>query len=200
MTKTERPLGGEATSYRPPNVEGVPPAPSRVSRALRWLRANPLLSVVTAVVGVIAAGSAAIVINAVARAATLPTNWLLAASVFAFTAATPQFFIEAMAIIAERLSPQIPIHLSTRGFRNTGAFVGLVERPLLLGSLIAGRPEFIGLWLVFKGIAGYRHGLTEKEFQERRLFQLFLLNNAMSLSGVALGWLAWVLLALPRAK
>jgi len=198
MTKIDRPRDGETKNYRPPHAEDALRAPSRISRALRWLRANPLLSVVTVVVGGSAIGSTAIVLNAVARAVTLPTNWLLAASVFVFTAATPQFLIELMAIVAERLAPQIPNDLSSRWFRNTGAFVGMVERPLLLGSLVAGRPEFVGVWLVFKSIAGYRYGLTEKEFKERRLFQLFLLNNAMSLSVVALGWLAWMLLALPR--
>jgi hypothetical protein len=110
----------------------------------------------------------------------------------------PQFIIEPVAAIAERLSPQLPDNGSTRWLPNTGAFVGLVERPLLLGSLVAGRPEFVGIWLVFKGISGYRLGLLKGELQERRLFQLFLLNNAMSLSGVALGWLVWLLLKLPR--
>jgi len=72
--------------------------------------------------------------------------------------------------------------------------VGLFERPLFLGALVGGYPEFIGVWFVFKGIAGYRVGLPAT--QARRTFQLFLLNNAVSLAGVALGWLVWKLLHL----
>ena len=72
--------------------------------------------------------------------------------------------------------------------------MGLFERPLFLGALVGGYPEFIGVWFVFKGIAGYRVGLPAT--QARRTFQLFLLNNAVSLAGVALGWLVWKLLHL----
>ncbi|HEV2717812.1 MAG TPA: hypothetical protein VGU64_21280, partial [Terriglobales bacterium] len=37
------------------------------------------------------------------------------------------------------------------GFRNPGAFLGIVERPLFLASLLLGFPEFIGVWFVLKG-------------------------------------------------
>ena len=38
------------------------------------------------------------------------------------------------------------------------------------------------------------------ETKARRTFQLFLLNNAVSFAGVALGWLVWNLLGLPIWK
>jgi len=70
-----------------------------------------------------------------------------------------------------------------------------VERILFLGALVAHYPEFIAVWFLFKGIADYRVGLPAP--RARRTFQLFLLNNAVSLAGVALGWLTWNLLKLP---
>ena len=81
------------------------------------------------------------------------------------------------------------------GFRNPGAYLGIVERVLFLGSLVAGYPEFIVAWFVLKGIAGYR--VEGPDTKARRTFQLYLLNNAVSLAGVALGWLVWRLLGLP---
>lgn len=71
----------------------------------------------------------------------------------------------------------------------------MIERPLFLGALVGGYPEFVGVWYVFKGIAGYNVGQDPRP--ARRSFQLFLLNNAVSLAGVALGWLVWRLLKLP---
>jgi hypothetical protein len=125
----------------------------------------------------------------------LTDEWQLQVAVFAAVATVPILFVELLAIAAERFSPDLPPWAHVRGFRNIGAFVGLVERPLFLGALVAGYPQFIGVWLVFKGIAGYRVGLPAT--QSRRTFQLFLLNNAVSLAGVALGWLVWKLLDLP---
>ena len=121
---------------------------------------------------------------------------ILRAAVFVGVATAPQWFIDRIAQIAETLSPDLPAKISKRSFRNLGAFVGVIERPLYLGSLVAGYPEFIAVWFVFKGIAGYRLGLKKKQRKERRLFQLFLLNNALSLAGAGLGWLAWNLLDL----
>jgi len=112
-------------------------------------------------------------------------------------ATVPQFVVERLAWLAEKLSPDLPPNAHVRGFRNIGAYVGLFERPLFLGTLVAGYPEFIGVWFVFKGIAGYGVGLPAT--QARRTFQLYLLNNAVSLAGVALGWLVWNLLGLPTA-
>jgi hypothetical protein len=117
--------------------------------------------------------------------------------VFVATALVPLLIIEGVSWTAESLASNLPTQVSTRWFRNTGAFVGIVERPLMLGSLVAGHAEFIGVWLVFKGIAGYRVGLKNREAQERRLFQLFLLNNALSIACVGIGWLLWLLFNLP---
>ena len=115
---------------------------------------------------------------------------LIAVQVAVFAAVTtiPHWFVELFARTAEALSTDLPSWAHVRGFRNIGAFVGLLERPLFLGALVAGYPQFIAVWFVFKGIAGYRVGLSKT--QARRTFQLFLLNNAVSLEGLALGWLA----------
>lgn len=167
-----------------------------VRLALAWVSRNRLVSALTLVFGIAAIWSLAAIASA-SSAVALPPNWPTQLAVFVGTATLPQLLIEPMAIIAERLAPELQNQVITRWFRNMGAFLGLVERPLMLGSIVAGHPEFVGVWLVFKGIAGYRLGLQNPELVERRLFTLFLLNNAMSLSGVAVGWLIWTLLALP---
>ena len=155
------------------------------------------MSAVTVVFGVAAVWSLQAIVRALAAFVQMPTNWSTQLAVFVGTATLPQLWIEPIAIVAERLAPELKKETITRWFTNTGAFVGLIERPLLLGSMVAGHPEFVGIWLVFKGIAGYRLGHSEPERLERRLFTLHLLNTATSLSGVALGWLVWTLLRLP---
>jgi len=129
----------------------------------------------------------------------LPEDWLSYLAMFCAVATVPQCFIEILARLAEMVAPEIPDRTITRGFRNLGAWVGVLERPLLLGALLAGIPEFIGGWYVLKGIAGYSLGLRKKDVAERRSFQLFLINNASSLFGVALGWLVWRFLGFPSA-
>ncbi len=122
-------------------------------------------------------------------------NWWLQVAVFAAVATVPHWLLELFAWVAETLSADLKPGAHVRGFRNISAYVGLVERPLFLGSLVAGYSEFIGVWFVFKGIAGFR--VTGTETEARRKFQLFLLNSAVSVAGAALGWLAWNLLDLP---
>ena len=153
--------------------------------------------IVTAIVLSGAAWSFSYVGRALIAMPSMPDRWILQVAVFCGTAVLPQLYIELIAWTAEKLTPDLPPNLSTRWFRNLGAFVGLVERPLLLGAVVAGFPPFIAVWFIFKGIAGYRIGLQRKQLEERRLFQLFLLNNALSLAGVGLGWLVWKLLRLP---
>lgn len=165
--------------------------------AVAWIARNKLLSAVTFVFGLIALGALLLVSQAMAALPAMPPRSLLQVAVFIATATLPQLWIEPIAMIAERLAPELKDAAITRWFKNTGAFVGVFERPLLLGSLVAGFPQFVGVWLVFKGIAGYRLGLQKPEVTERRLFTLFILNNAMSLSGVGLGWTVWLLLDLP---
>ena len=120
--------------------------------------------------------------------------WLQVAVLVA-VATAPHFLVEGFAWLAQELSPDLPPRAHVPGFHNIGVYVGLFERPLFLGALVAGYPEFIAVWFVFKGIAGYRVGLPET--QARHTFQLFLLNNAVSLAGVALAWLVWKLLVKP---
>src|SRR5450759_2539001 len=105
-------------------------------------------------------------------------TWILQVGIFLCVATAPQWIVDRVAHIAETLSPDIPGDIGKRSFRNLGAFVGVVERPLFLAAFVAGYPEFIAVWFVFKGIAGYRLGLDREQLKERRLFQLFLLNSA----------------------
>jgi hypothetical protein len=130
--------------------------------------------------------------------APLPEQWDLQVAVFAAVATLPHLLVEIFARVAVKLGKDLRPGDHRIGFRNVGAYLGVVERVLFLGALVAGYPEFIAAWFVFKGIAGYRVGLPEA--RARRTFQLFLLNNAVSLAGVALGWLVWNLLSLPVFK
>lgn len=124
-------------------------------------------------------------------------RWYLHVVVFAFVIAVPQFLVDWFAIAAESVEGKLTNATETRGFENLGAWVGFVERPLLLASLIGGYPEFIAGWYVLKGVGGYSLGLDQKPLKERRQLQLFLVNNGMSFLGVALGYLAWRVLGLP---
>ncbi len=164
------------------DVEPVPAKPPR----------RRLLYTITALVG----AGAAISLLAVARSLpTLPDRWGLQLAVFAAVATVPHWLVEAFAWVAVALGKDLELGDHKIGFTNPGAFLGVVERVLFLGALVVGYPEFIAVWFVFKGIANYRVGLPE--VRARRTFQLFLLNNAVSLAGVALGWLVWKLLDLP---
>ncbi len=139
--------------------------------------------------------SLVIVSGSVLAAHSIPGDWWLQVAVFAAVATVPQWMVEVLASLATKLGRDLLPTDHPIGFENPGAFLGLAERVLFLGALVASYPEFIAVWFVFKGIAGYRVGLPEK--RERRTFQLFLLNSAVSLAGVALGWLVWWLLDLP---
>ena len=205
------------TQHDEPRPAGTPeagqvkqtlPHRSKQNTLMRWLRApreqlakkakrQRLSTYVWTVVSAVGLVAMAVILRAFKLRAKVDTDWPLELSVFVAVAAVPQWIIDPVASLAEKLSPDLPLGISKRGFLNLGAFVGMIERPLYLGSLIAGYPEFIAAWLVFKGIAGYRLGLDREQRKERRLFQLFLLNNAMSLGAAALGWLVWQLLGLP---
>jgi hypothetical protein len=159
-----------------------------------------LLRGVTALAGAIAFGSTVGVGIAalLAPAGTwppAPQNWWLKVAVFAAVATVPHWFVEFLAWIAVALGEGLQPGDHKIGFRNPGAYLGMVERVLFLGALVMGYPEFIAAWFVLKGIAGYR--VEGPDTKARRTFQLFLLNNAVSLAGVALGWLGWKLLGLP---
>jgi len=122
-------------------------------------------------------------------------NWWLLVAVFAAVAAVPHWLVEVFAWLAVALGEDLQPGDHKIGFRNPGAYLGIVERVLFLGSLVAGYPGFIAAWFVLKGVAGYR--VEGPETKARRTFQLYLLNNAVSFAGVALGWLVWKLLGLP---
>jgi hypothetical protein len=177
---------------RTPSARYLAHARRALVNALLKAKHQRLLIFVTLLAAAVCVRSLYVVLRALPA---LPGEWKLEVAVFAAVATVPILLVELFAMAAERFSPDLPPWAHVRGFRNIGAFVGLVERPLFLGALVAGYPQFIGVWFIFKGIAGYRVGLAAT--QARRTFQLFLLNNAVSLAGVALGWLVWKLLRLP---
>jgi len=123
-----------------------------------------------------------------------PTNGWLMVAVFAATMTVPHWIVDGFARVAVALGEYLQSRDHPTSFENPGAFLGLVERALFLGALVAHQPGLIGVWLVLKGIAGWRRGGTD--IRAGRLFQVYLLNNAVSLAGVGLGWLAWKLLGL----
>jgi len=159
-----------------------------LSQPRRWV----LLALVNLVAVVLAVWSVRVVLRTRPH---LPEDWVLQVAVFVAVATVPHWIVEAFAMVAVKLGKDLRPGDHKIGFRNVGAYLGVVERILFLGALVTGYAEFIAVWFVFKGIAGYRVGLPET--RARRTFQLFLLNNAVSLAGVALGWIMWTLLGLP---
>jgi hypothetical protein len=159
---------------------------ARRLRAIKWI------------VGSAAGLSLAILADGLLRFGFFDEQWALKIAVFVAVATVPQWPIEWLASLAESVTPDLDrSHTSPPGFSNLGAFVGVLERPIFLAALVSRFPELIAAWLVFKGIAGFRVGLENAQLKERRLFQLFLLNSAMSLAGALLGWLVWNMLDLP---
>jgi hypothetical protein len=77
--------------------------------------------------------------------------------------------------------------------RNPAGFVGLVERPLLLGALAFGQPGFFLLWYTYKAIGRWKGSDTAG----RPTFVIHLLHSALSLGAVALAWATWQALGLP---
>jgi hypothetical protein len=69
---------------------------------------------------------------------------------------------------------------------NLSAKVGLIERTLYVGSILWGKPEFIGIWLVLK-VAG-RFWKDEKvreangnDAAQQAIFQIFLIGSGLSI-------------------
>jgi len=154
--------------------------------------------IATWIVGISALGAIIPVGLALRERGSVPEEWLGQLSVFVLVASLPQFLVDGIAHIAEKVADdELDERTIKRGLKNLGAWVGVVERPLLLGALVGGFSAFLAGWYALKGIAGFRLGLDKKQLEERRAFQLFLLNNAVSFAGVALGWLLWRALRYP---
>lgn len=131
-----------------------------------------------------------------------PTEiWTAELAVFIAVIVVPYWFIDRIAEFAEGLMPAVADKKKVyeRRFKNLGALVGLAERPILFGALISGFPQFIAVWYVLKGLAGFSTSPTDRD-ETIRTFQLYLLNSALSLAGVALGWLAWKALGFHTAQ
>jgi len=77
------------------------------------------------------------------------------------TATAPHFAVEPLAVLAVELAG-LEERTHMPGFTNPSAFLGLFERPLLLASLVAGFPAFVGVWLVFKAASKWK-GWDETE-------------------------------------
>ena len=118
-----------------------------------------------------------------------------AAAVIVVTAVLPHFVIEMMAH-ASLAASGVPTREQSIGFKNAGAVLGLFERPLWLISLIAGFPAFVAIWLAFKVVSNWRAGSVEKS--NSQWATVYLLENAISLLGVAGGWFLWSFLNLPH--
>jgi hypothetical protein len=75
---------------------------------------------------------------------------------------------------------------------NFSGKIGFIERTLYVGSILAGKPEFIGIWLVLK-VAG-RFWKDEKvlkddgtEVPSRAIFQVFLIGSGLSIIYAVIG-------------
>jgi hypothetical protein len=79
--------------------------------------------------------------------------------------------------------------------RNPAAFVGLVERPLLVGALAFQQPGFFLVWYAYKAIGRWKEGQAGVNGREK--FVTHLLHTGLSLGAVALAWVVWQLLDLP---
>lgn len=162
---------------------------------------SPIASIIGRWAAVIGAVSTIGVLVALVVSGSFSDKWLVQLTIVLAVAVAPQFPVDWIARAAEAVAKEDiqskKKRTVKRGFDNLGAWVGVLERPLLLAALLGGFPEFIAGWYVLKGVGGYRIGLQKKQRRERRIFQLFLINSAVSFSGVALGLLAWHLLGLP---
>jgi hypothetical protein len=155
-----------------------------------------LLAGVGAVVGVITVFSLLVILGAFCCSFSAPSEWTTPIAVLLAVATAGHWPVEWLARLVGKVGRDLKPDSHVAGFENPGAYLGMVERPLFLGALVAGYPQFIALWIAYKGIAGYR--VSEQNLTlARRQFQLFLLNSAVSFAMVALGWLVWHQLDLP---
>src|SRR5581483_272711 len=101
--------------------------------------------------GVVVASLTGVII-ALRKYAILSQAWPFEIAVFALVTTAPQFVIDRVAQAAEAVADDdLDDRVIKRGFENLGAWVGMIERPLLLGALIGGFPEFLAGWYVLKG-------------------------------------------------
>jgi uncharacterized membrane protein len=76
------------------------------------------------------------------------------------------------------------------------ALVGMVERALYTAAILAGKDEFIAVWLGLKAVASWRlwdrlrTTRAEKVISGRSVFNIYLLGNGFSIAyGVLGGWI-----------
>lgn len=121
-------------------------------------------------------------------------SWTLRISLFLAAATWPHFAVEVFANLAIKLA-DLGARTHKQGFTNPSAFLGILERILFLACLVAGYPAFIGAWFLFKAASDWK-GWAEDD-DGRRKFGVYLMNFAVSLTGVAIAWGLWRLLGLP---
>jgi len=122
------------------------------------------------------------------------TTWLPYFIGFAFATAVAHFPI---AWLVDQLWFSIGESRLTRGQHRPGWWmpkvVGLVERALYVGSLIAGAPQFIGFWLALK-VAGqwyaWKDGIKEGDrvLSGHSIFSIFLIGNGVSIGYAFIGF------------
>jgi hypothetical protein len=100
---------------------------------------------------------------------------------FAVLIAAPMIQIITQAMQRrERLSPDIP---ELRGTAYVPRILGIVKRTLYVAAILAGHPEFIGIWLALK-VAGqwqvWNAGISE--VSGRTIFSIFLIGSGLSIA------------------
>ena len=111
-------------------------------------------------------------------------NWDIALGYllgYAFSLEVGNFFVKG---VLDAAHPLLGVpdesHRRSRWFAQAA---GLMERCLYTTSWLAGKPEFVGVWLVLK-VAGEWKGWTEenrKEGHPRSLFNTFMIGTGLSL-------------------
>jgi hypothetical protein len=73
--------------------------------------------------------------------------------------------------------------------RKPAAYVGMVERPLLLSALAFGQPGFFAVWYAYKALGRWKD--REDGAAARQTLVMHLLHSALSLAAVAVAWAVW---------
>ena len=73
---------------------------------------------------------------------------------------------------------------------NLSARIGIIERTLYVGSILYGKPEFIGIWLVLKVAGRFWKDENERkanDADQQAIFQVFLIGSGLSIAYAVIG-------------
>ena len=186
-------MADQAYVFLPHDATDVPPAvTARIQDKLAGQESAYAVTTGVAI-GLSVAALVGIALSTWLRAPFRPWEQL---AVFVAVALVPVAVVGWVAALVVKLGRELWAGDHTPGFSNPGAFLGILERVLFLGSMVGGYPEFIAVWFVYKGIEGWQR-TSGQAVRSGRLFQLALVNNAVSLAFVGLAWVVWNLLGLP---